>query len=101
MSFAAAHEAVAEPSHHTGASTYATSVASPYGSPRRAGSPGLGDRARELRQLELVGEDRRHRASRCLPRVQRCEAEVHDEERHGRQEAREEVGAGWPARVRS
>ena len=39
MSFAAAHDAVAEPSHQTGASTYATSVASPYGSPRRAGSP--------------------------------------------------------------
>ena len=39
MSFAAAHDAVVEPSHQTGASAYATSVASPYGSPRRAGSP--------------------------------------------------------------
>ncbi len=40
ISFAAAHDAVAEPSHQTGASTYATSVASPpYASPRRAGSP--------------------------------------------------------------
>ena len=100
MSFAAAHDAVAEPSHHTGARTYATSDREPVRLAAARGLAGLGDRARELRELELVGEDRRHRTSRRLPRVQRREAEVDDEERHGRQEAREEVGAGRPARVR-
>ena len=64
---------------------------------RHASSCGLarvGDRARELRQLELVGEDRRHRPARRLPGVQRREREVEDEQRHGREEAREEVRAG-------
>ena len=87
MSLAAAHDAVADPSHQTGASAYATRLAHPVRLPAARRLAGLGDRARELRELELVREDRRHGAPRCLPCVQGREAEVDDEERNRRQEA--------------
>jgi hypothetical protein len=66
----------------------------------------LCDRPRELRELELVREDRRNRATGSLPCVERREAEVDGQQWHRRKEAREEVRArlpahrGWSAHVR-
>ena len=77
-----------------GASRYATSEAMPVRLAETRGVSGRGDRARELRQLELVREDRRHGPPRRLPRVHGGEREVDDQERQGRLEAGEEV---WPA----
>ena len=48
------------------------------GSPSRAGVPGVRDRARDLRQLELVGEDRRRLAPPRLPDVEGGEREVRE-----------------------
>ncbi len=63
----------------------------PYGIAAPGGLAGLGDRSRELRQLELVGEDRRHGPSGRLPCVERGQGEVEDQER------KRSLQAGSPA----
>ncbi len=64
------------------------------------GMTGVGDRARDLRRLELVGEDRRRLAAPRLPGVERREQEVGADQRDQPLDPRTRLGDAARNRVR-